>query len=351
MIFVQSAIRAQTASDYFPAQIGYKWYFESVPLDTLNNPINSLKFFGIDSFAVVTPYNGRTANAVLSKTGTESAINYTPFLDSLYYSFDGSNGYEYFEPRSVSGLLGNVDTTLGINFINFFNSLQGWYPYYRFASGNNVEYQVFKKDTAVTVNSISATIRFELIGKKITDETINTAIGTFSCKKFILEVRISYLLLNIIPVKMFGVEDTLWVSPGNWIVKSYIPTTNVDLSYLGVPAFIIPGLETNITTPFTNVEDSYDAVNNFELYQNYPNPFNPSTNISWQSPVSGWQTLKVYDVLGEQVATLVNEYKSAGSYEVEFQSSVGSLQLASGVYYYQFRAGDFIQTKKMILIK
>ncbi len=151
--------------------------------------------------------------------------------------------------------MGNIDSTLGINFINFFNSLKGWYSYYRFASANNVEYQVFKKDTAVTINSISATLRFELIGKKLTDETITTAIGTFDCKKFVLEVRLSYLFLNIFPIKMFGVEDTLWFAPDNWKVKSYIPTTNVDLSYLGFPAFNIPGLETNITTPITNVED------------------------------------------------------------------------------------------------
>jgi hypothetical protein len=89
----------------------------------------------------------------------------------------------------------------------------------------------------------------------------------------------------------------------------------------------------------------------FWLEQNYPNPFNPSTKINWQSPVSSWQTLKVYDVLGNEIATLVDEYKHAGIYEVEFQSSVGSHQLASGIYYYQLRSGDFIQTKKMLLIK
>ncbi len=60
---------------------------------------------------------------------------------------------------------------------------------------------------------------------------------------------------------------------------------------------------------------------NLYLHQNYPNPFNPSTKISWQSPVGSWQTLKVYDVLGNEVATLVNEYRNAGSYEVEFNAS------------------------------
>ncbi len=85
----------------------------------------------------------------------------------------------------------------------------------------------------------------------------------------------------------------------------------------------------------------------FSLSQNYPNPFNPRTKISWQSPVGSHQTLKVYDVLGREVATLVNEYRDAGSYEVEFDAS----QLASGVYYYQLKVGQFVETRKMILMK
>jgi len=89
----------------------------------------------------------------------------------------------------------------------------------------------------------------------------------------------------------------------------------------------------------------------FSLSQNYPNPFNPSTKISWQSPVGSWQTLKVYDILGNEVATLVNEYRNPGNYEVDFQSSVGSRRLANGVYFYRLQVGDFIETKKMILLK
>ncbi|MEO8231318.1 MAG: T9SS type A sorting domain-containing protein [Ignavibacteriota bacterium] len=354
-----SSIFAQTASTYFPSQTGYKWNFKSVPLDSLNNPVDSLEFYGIDSFAVVTPHFGKTANVVLSKTGTLSTINSIPFLDTTYYNFDGTNGFEYFDPTIISGLLGNVDTTLGINFLTFFNSLEGWYPYYRFASGNNVDYQIFKKDTAITVNSISATIRFELIGKKLADETLNTEIGTFNCKKFLLEVRISYLLLNIIPVKMFGVENTVWFAPDNWKVKSYLPTTNVDLSYLGFPAFKIPGLETNITAPITSVEENNpEIVNDFVLYQNYPNPFNPSTTIKYSIPdvisTEGRNLnvlLIVYDVLGTEIATLVNEEKPAGNYEVEFNPASSIKNPASGIYFYRLQTGNYIKTKKMILLK
>ena len=85
----------------------------------------------------------------------------------------------------------------------------------------------------------------------------------------------------------------------------------------------------------------------FELSLNYPNPFNPSTKISWQSPVRSWQTLTVYDVLGNEIATLVNEEKPAGSYEVNFNAS----RLSSGIYFYKLQAGSFVETKKMILLK
>jgi len=85
----------------------------------------------------------------------------------------------------------------------------------------------------------------------------------------------------------------------------------------------------------------------FELSQNYPNPFNPSTKIGWQSPVGSNQTLKIYDVLGNEVATLIDEYKPAGIYEVEWNAS-GS---PSGVYFYQLITDKFIETKKMMLIK
>ncbi|NWG28989.1 MAG: T9SS type A sorting domain-containing protein [Ignavibacteriaceae bacterium] len=85
----------------------------------------------------------------------------------------------------------------------------------------------------------------------------------------------------------------------------------------------------------------------FSLEQNYPNPFNPSTKISWQSPVGSHQTLKVYDVLGNEVATLVDEYKPAGAYEIEFNAA----GLPSGIYFYKLTTGINSKIKKMTLIK
>ena len=85
----------------------------------------------------------------------------------------------------------------------------------------------------------------------------------------------------------------------------------------------------------------------FKLAQNYPNPFNPSTKISWQSPVSGRQTLKIYNILGNKIATLFDEEKHAGNYQVEFDAR----NLPSGVYFYTLKAGSFSQTKKMVLLR
>ena len=104
----------------------------------------------------------------------------------------------------------------------------------------------------------------------------------------------------------------------------------------------------------TSVSSDINSIpSNFQLMQNYPNPFNPSTVISYQLPKSGNVLMKVYDALGREVVTLVNEMQQAGTYRVDFNSlsAGGSGQLSSGVYFYTLKVGDFVQTKKMILLK
>ena len=99
---------------------------------------------------------------------------------------------------------------------------------------------------------------------------------------------------------------------------------------------------------FISIDDEKCLLSRkFYLSQNYPNPFNPSTTISLQVPIGGQQTIKVFDVLGREVATLIDEYKNAGSYKVEFKAD----HLSSGVYFYQLQVGDYLETKKMILLK
>ncbi|MFA6598785.1 MAG: S1/P1 nuclease [Ignavibacteriaceae bacterium] len=103
----------------------------------------------------------------------------------------------------------------------------------------------------------------------------------------------------------------------------------------------------------TSVRDEQTSPSSFNLCQNYPNPFNPSTSIQYSINSKQFVSLKVYDIIGNEVATLVNEVHDAGTYQVTFNPQTGSDRkpLTSGVYLYQLKSGDFLQTKKMIFIK
>jgi hypothetical protein len=97
----------------------------------------------------------------------------------------------------------------------------------------------------------------------------------------------------------------------------------------------------------SNVGDDSQLPYTYQLHQNYPNPFNPSTIIKFTMPEQGLVKLNVYDILGQKVAMLINSQMKAGKYEIEFDGR----NLASGVYFYRLQAGDFVETKKMILLK
>ncbi|MBK7497597.1 MAG: T9SS type A sorting domain-containing protein [Ignavibacteriales bacterium] len=95
------------------------------------------------------------------------------------------------------------------------------------------------------------------------------------------------------------------------------------------------------------VEVDIDLPLDYSLDQNYPNPFNPTTTIRYAIPEDNFVSIKLYDVLGNEVITLVNEQKQAGRYEMLFNAS----NIASGVYYYQINSGSFTQTRKLMLMK
>jgi hypothetical protein len=102
------------------------------------------------------------------------------------------------------------------------------------------------------------------------------------------------------------------------------------------------------TPPLVGVEDrGENNPEEFALHQNYPNPFNPTTTIKYQIPELSFVTLKIYDVLGSEIITLVNEEKSIGNYEVDWNAS----GLPSGIYFYKLQAGNFVETMKMLLLK
>ena len=128
--------------------------------------------------------------------------------------------------------------------------------------------------------------------------------------------------------------SALWPSQG---------TIRNDMGAFGGPNCVdLPLIITSIS------DDLHGSVPvNFNLFQNFPNPFNPTTNIRWESSENGHQTLKVYDILGNEVANLLDNYKPAGKYEVTFNAS----KLSSGIYFYQLNVNEFSETKEMILLK
>jgi hypothetical protein len=117
---------------------------------------------------------------------------------------------------------------------------------------------------------------------------------------------------------------------------------------LTLPAGVGGQFEVTYNTLITNiVADATVTVDDFELSQNYPNPFNPVTTIRYKIPDQSFATLKVFDLLGREISTLVNEEKSAGNYEVKFNAS----SLPSGIYFYRLQSANFDKIKKMILMK
>ena len=130
---------------------------------------------------------------------------------------------------------------------------------------------------------------------------------------------------------------------------------NTDSTYMwfNVEVSCIKGKTKGVETIYDNfgnttkISDQAQNLKSFELEQNYPNPFNPSTKIRYSIPVAGFVSLKVCDISGKEVQTLVNEEKTAGNYEAVFNAS----NLPSGVYFYRLQAGNSVKTNKMILLK
>ncbi len=165
-------------------------------------------------------------------------------------------------------------------------------------------------------------------------------------------------------------ESWCWLNHGENIMAltyedKYRPSCSNTGKYDSTANAILRGVldYMDITTDAEQVADLSPIK--FKLEQNYPNPFNPTTIISFTIPNVTLSSssraesrdegsrvqLKVYDILGNEVASLVNEFREAGNYGIEFKSTAGSLQLANGVYFYRLQVGDFVETKKMILLK
>lgn len=136
-----------------------------------------------------------------------------------------------------------------------------------------------------------------------------------------------------------------WRSVNNGLTESSIMSLNVDQQghlYAGTNKGLFRS-----TGNVTRIDEKSRVPSSFSLFQNFPNPFNPATVINYQLSANTLVTLKVYDVLGRLVKTLIEERQTAGIHSVTFNAS----SLSSGVYFYRLVAGSYVEAKKMILIK
>jgi hypothetical protein len=280
--------------DYYPLNIGNKWVFNYTNIDYWPFPTYSSDIFSRQVVDFITKENNKKYYKIEQKFASDD------FILNYYERIDSGTGkilrYEESSPDSeivIDDLLGEVGDSLMVNRFE---------PYYI--------------SIPTTFENVEAYSEFGLNSTK----RIYKYPGLLSA---------DYSL-----VKSVGLEH---------ILLGY----DFGTSIYDLKGFIVNGIVYGDTTVTDIYNDADNLPANFELSQNYPNPFNPTTKISWQSPVAGFHTLKVYDVLGNEVATLVNEFRNAGSYEIDFDAS----KLSSGVYFYQLKAGNFLQSKKMIYLK
>lgn len=242
-IFFSISIVAQQAADYFPANEGFKWVNKITPLDSLQQPVDSLIRYRIDSFTVSKTYSDKLSKVILSKSGYRNDVLTKAYIDTAYISLNGTDSYRYF--NSLAGIYegGNFDSLISSG---LFASMKGWYLFLRFGQAVNQNYTILTKDTNITIQNTSYPVRFEISGKRLNDESLLTEIGRFTCKKFSLKTTLGIKVFEflIIPVATF--YDTLWAAPNNWIVKSVIPSTKIDLSYVNLGTVNINGSKTEI---------------------------------------------------------------------------------------------------------
>jgi hypothetical protein len=156
---------------------------------------------------------------------------------------------------------------------------------------------------------------------------------------------------------LVGTEDSgvfLFSDEGDSLGSRNEGLTNLNVQALTLDnnGYVYAGTENGVwRRPLSEVtiveENLIEAPSSYILSQNYPNPFNPSTTIRYSVPQLSKVVIKVYDILGNEIATLMDEEKSVGTYEITWNAE----NLPSGVYFYQMRAGDYVNTKKMILLK
>jgi hypothetical protein len=335
-VYLLCSVERNSSSD--PADVmfvrstdgGVNW---SSPIKINDDPgTNAYQWFGTMSVAP----NGRI-DVVWLDTRDNSASN----ISALYYSNSMDGGVTWSPNERLS---------------DFFNSHLGWPnqdkmgDYFDMVSDNNGASLAW----AATFNSEQDVYYSYIANTTI----IPVELVSFSASAAASVVTLSWLTATELNNQGFEIERsserTNWRTIGFREGKG---TTSEPQQYSysdilsGVESsklyYRLKQVDFNGSFEYSDIVEVEIAPSVFSLSQNYPNPFNPTTTIIYQVPGLSFITLKVYDVLGNEIESLINEEKQAGNYEIEFNAT----NLPSGIYFYKLQAGNFVETKKMVLMK
>ncbi len=307
----------------------------------------------ISEWSGVTPFRMYPSDGSGSVVTNTEVDNDADLSADIYLAFD--NDYIYFA-FDIEDNVFQVDSTMTSYLVDspdLFIGLYNWHgvTHTAYQSGDEPDYHFRMNSNKVIIDNLSsATIMY--IGE-------NYSFTEKFPSGYVAEGKISFDALSAlsgdvrfipsegqrIPID-FSINDNDTPNTDEREgIMSYSPF-NEDESYQDVSRWLYTWVGPEWVS---GVEEDRNVleVNEYYLSQNYPNPFNPSTNIKYSIKEAGMVSMKIFNVLGQEVATLINQYQNKGSYVASFDAS----QLASGVYIYQIKSGNFVASKKMMLIK
>ncbi len=300
---------------------------------------SGISFFGVSFPTISIGFVCGATNGYVFRTGNGGST-WTPQWTQLNQTYYGI----YMLNQSTGALVG---TDLGARYFGTGNSGTNWIT--SFSTGSfslrAVTYQHQTNPLYITATGTNGSIRLStngggvvwLIANSGTNQTLNAV--TF------LDVNTGYIAADS------GIILKSTNGGFNWVREQTFITNNLkSISLISDDKGWAVGANGMVLRKgtFTGIEQINSNIpTKFKLEQNYPNPFNPSTNINFSIPKPGNVKLSVFDVLGREVETLVNEQLSAGTYKVDFNAS----HLPSGLYFYRLSAGSFTETRRMVLVK
>ena len=305
----------------------------------IGTPYGLVKFDGTDWTIYDKSNSGLSSNSVSCISIDESGILWIgtspKYLSSSYegglVKFDGT-GWTVFN-KSNSGLPSNSVSCIVID--EFGNKWIGTQPEYNSSTNDHEGGGLAKFDgTNWTIyNESNSEIPDNWVQCLVIDLFNNKWIGTIGGL-----------------VKLDGTEWTIYDESNSGLPSSVVGCIEIDEfsnKWLGTSGGLAVFNEDGIVSMAEKKDELNRIPTNYVLQQNYPNPFNPSTTIKYSIPKQSNVTIKVFDLLGSEVTTLIDREQLRGNYEVEFDGS----DLTSGIYFYRLKAGDYVETKKMILLK